>query len=246
MALGTQAHYSTEAFHTLSKGSDRRNPLAMPQQKAQILIVDDHPVMRQGLAQLIQDRPDLEVCGQAEGIADARRIIPLGRPDLVIIDLSLRDGHGLDLIKELRESKHCPKMLVVSMHEDVYYAERALRAGASGYVAKSEAVNDVVDAIYQVLRGTLYLNPRMASRMLGGIVGRRPQPGGAAPEEILTDRELQVFELLGQGLNSREIGEKLTLSSKTIDTYREHIKDKLGLRSGNELIVRAVLWANER
>lgn len=213
--------------------------------KPQILIVDDHPVMRRGLAQLIQLQPDLEVCGEAAGVGDALELLKTVKPDLMIIDMSLNDGHGLELIKDLRKQADPPKMLVVSMHDEAAYAERALRAGAHGYVSKAEAVEKIVDAIRQVLKGELYLNPAMTARLLNGMVGGGPRKPGT-PDEVLSDRELQVFELLGQGISSREISTRLTLSVKTIDTYREHIKDKLGLKSGNELVLRAVLWAHER
>lgn len=213
--------------------------------KSRILIVDDHPLLRCGLAQLVSQQPDLEVCGEADGLVQALEKFNATQPDLVIIDMWLKDGHGLELIKEFRARKEPPKMLVVSMHEEPAYAERALLAGAHGYLAKSEVVDEIVEAIHQVLRGEVYLNRRTNTRLLHRMVGRAPNAPGL-PEDLLSDRELQVFEALGNGLSSREIGEHLMLSMKTIETYREHIKQKLSLKSGNELIVRAVLWAHER
>lgn len=214
------------------------------QQKARVLIVDDHPVLRQGLARLIAQQPDLEVVGEAEGVGEARRLCETTHPDLMVIDMSLKEGHGLDLIKDLKAAGSMARMLVVSMHEEAAYAERALRAGAHGYIPKSEAVEEIVQALRRVRAGEVYLNQRMTARLLHGIVGGESSPG-ASPEDLLSDRELQVFELLGQGFSSREISEKLSVSIKTIDTYREHIKEKLHLRSANELVLRAVLWAHE-
>ena len=217
----------------------------MVEKKARIMIVDDHPVMRHGLGQLIEQQPDLEVCGEAEGVTEARRLFDSMGCDVAVIDLSLKDGHGLDLIKDLQASKSPPKMLVMSMHDEPSYAERALRAGARGYLPKSEAVDQIIEAIHRVLKGEVYLTPRLTTRLLHGIVGGGLEPG-CAPEDVLSDRELQVFELLGQGLSSRAISQQLTLSVKTIDTHREHIKAKLGLPSGVELVRRAILWCHSR
>ncbi len=217
----------------------------MPERKAQILIVDDHPALRYALARMIEHEPDLEVCGQADGVTQAFRLMASMSPDLVLVDISLRDGHGLDLIKDLRAGKTPPRILVVSNHDEASYAERALHAGAHGYVTKSAAPAEIVQAIRKVLEGDVYVSRQTAMRLLGDMVGSRPQPG-KSPEQILSDRELQVFEFLGQGLNSKEIGERLMLTSKTIDSHRENIKDKLGINSGNELIVRAVLWVHHR
>lgn len=213
--------------------------------KARILIVDDHPVVRHGLARLLGEAPDLEICGEAETVADALRLAADLRPELVIVDLSLREGHGLDLIKRLAAWDDAPRLLVVSMHEGVAYAERALRAGAHGYVAKCDAVDEIVEAARQVLHGASYLGRRTASGLIGTLVGRRVRTGGA-PEDVLSDRELQVFELLGRGMTTREIGEQLQLSVRTIDTHRERLKDKLGLRNASELMMRAFLWCHER
>lgn len=217
----------------------------MSASKARIFIVDDHPVMRHGLAQLIRQEPDLDVCGEAEGVGEAIRVFKSAPWDLGVIDLSLKDGHGLELIKQLQAELNPPKVLVVSAHDDFAYAERALRAGAHGYLPKSEAVDAIVEAIRRILGGDIYLNPRMTTGLLRGMVGGARE-SGCAPEEILSDRELEVFEFLGAGLTSREISVRLMLSIKTIDTHREHIKQKLGIKTGSELVRRAILWADTR
>jgi DNA-binding NarL/FixJ family response regulator len=211
----------------------------MPEGKSRILLVDDHAVVRRGLAQLIQDQLGYEICGQAEGVGEALELLESTNPDLVVIDLALKDGHGLDLIKDIASRDHPPRMLVMSMHDEPAYAERALRAGAAGYLPKSEAVDQIVEAIRRVLGGEVYLTPRMTTCFLRS---KRGGDASTAPEDVLSDRELQVFELLGSGLSSREISTRLMVSIKTVDTHREHIKIKLGLGSGNELVRQATLW----
>ncbi|HKQ48858.1 MAG TPA: response regulator transcription factor [Phycisphaerae bacterium] len=215
----------------------------MAKSKTRILIVDDHPVLRRGLSELLRQQADLEVCGQMEGVAEAVRFCRAESPDLVLIDMSLKDGHGLDLIKELKTLRQPPKMLVISMYEQASYAERALRAGARGYLPKSEAADEIIAAIRTVLAGGVYVNKHMTEQLLHSMVGG-PSGAGRAPEDVLSDRELQVFESLGQGLGTREISERLSLGYKTVDSYRQHIKQKLGLTDGNELIFRAILWAH--
>ena len=213
------------------------------QSKARILLVDDHAVTRSGLVQLIQDQGGWEVCGQAAGAGDALDLLTATKPDLMVIDLSLKDGHGLDLIKDVQARKDPPKILVISMHVEPTFAERALRAGALGYLPKSEAVDQIIEAIRRVLNGDLYLTPRMTTSLLRAKIGVGL---GTAPEDVLSDRELQIFELLGEGLSSRKIGAHLSLSGKTIDSHRENIKVKLGLESGSELARRAILWVQNR
>jgi DNA-binding NarL/FixJ family response regulator len=209
-----------------------------------ILIVDDHPLRRQGLIGLISTQPEFEVCGEASGIAEARQLAAASHPDVAIIDLTLKDGSGIELIKEFRERYHDMRLLVVSMHDESLFAERALRAGASGYVSKHEAIRTIVQAVRTVLAGKLYLSQTMTDRMLHMAVGTRAN-GSVSPVERLTDREIEIFEMIGQGLTSRQIARHLELSPKTVETHREHIKEKLELKNGIELTRHAVQWVLE-
>jgi DNA-binding NarL/FixJ family response regulator len=209
-----------------------------------ILIVDDHPIVRRGLAQIINDQPDLEVCGQAESQAEALKLLVETEPELIIVDVSLKDGSGIELIKQIKSRLPDAKMLVSSMHDESLFAERALRAGAMGYIDKQEATERTVEAIRHVLGGRVYLSSRMADRMLHRIVAGEAEPD-RSPIESLSDRELEVFELIGQGLMTRQIAKKLHLSHKTIETYRENIKQKLNLKSGAELTRHALQWVLE-
>jgi DNA-binding NarL/FixJ family response regulator len=216
----------------------RRDPKA----PAKVFIVDDHPIVRRGIAQLLSDESDLVVCGEADSAEKALEGIALTNPDLAIVDLTLAGAVGLSLIKELRERRPPVASLVLSMHDESLYAERALRAGASGYIMKQEATDHIVEAVRQVLRGEIYLSEKMAARMLHRLAG---EEGGMRPASIesLSDRELEVFHLVGAGLATREVAEKLYLSVKTIETHLEHIKTKLGLANGRELVRYAVKWA---
>jgi DNA-binding NarL/FixJ family response regulator len=204
-----------------------------------ILIVDDHPLVRAGLAQLIGDCPDLEVCAEAADMAEALRQIDSTQPDLVIIDLSLAGGSGLDLIEHIKSRNRNILMLVASMHDEMLYAERVLAAGARGYINKQEAQESIIRAIRRVLSGKVYLSEAMTERMLSGMVD-----AGPAKRDIdsLSNRELQVFELIGQGVPSGQIASQLNLSIKTIETHQAHIKRKLGLGSAHELNQRAIRW----
>ena len=208
-----------------------------------ILIVDDHPLLRQGLIGLISTQPEFEVCGEASGIAEARQLAAATHPDVAIIDLTLKDGSGIELIKEFRERYHDMQLLVVSMHDESLFAERAAH-GASGYVSKHEAIRTIVQAVRTVLAGKLYLSQTMTDRMLHMAVGTRVN-GGVSPVERLTDREIEIFEMIGQGLTSRQIARHLELSPKTVETHREHIKEKLELKNGIELTRHAVQWVLE-
>ncbi len=209
-----------------------------------ILIVDDHPLVRQGLIGLLSTQPDFEVCGEASGIAEAQESVAAMRPEVVIIDLTLKDGNGIELIKALKERHDGVKMLVISMHDESLFAERALRAGAVGYVSKHEAIRTVVQAVRTVLAGRLYLSPTMTERMVHLAVGARVD-GAGSPLDRLTDREIEVFEMIGRGLTSREIAQQLSLSPKTVETHREHVKEKLELKNAAELTKHAVQWVLE-
>ncbi len=206
---------------------------------AKILIVDDHPLVRAGLAQLIGDCPDLEVCGEAADMAEALKQIDASSPDLAIIDLSLAGGSGLDLIEHIKSRGRDILMLVASMHDEALYAERVLAAGARGYINKQEAQESIIQAIRQVLNGKVYLSQHMTDRLLSGMVDTS---GEKRDIDSLSNRELQVFELIGQGVTTSQMAEQLNLSIKTIETHQAHIKKKLGLGSAHELNQRAIRW----
>jgi DNA-binding NarL/FixJ family response regulator len=208
-----------------------------------ILIVDDHPLVRTGFAQLIGDCADLEVCGEAGDMAEALRQIDATSPDLAIIDLSLAGGSGLDLIERVRSRNKDILMLVASMHDETLYAERVLAAGARGYINKQEAQDSIIRAIRQVLSGKVYLSQQMTDRLLSGMVDSN---GEKRDIDSLSNRELQVFELIGEGVSSSQIAEQLNLSIKTIETHQAHIKKKLGLGSAHELNQRAIRWVMDQ
>ncbi len=217
-----------------------------PKGKHRIFIVDDHPIFRQGLAQLINQESDLCVCGEADDYQGALRAVAELNPDMVIVDITLKDMSGIDLIKEVRKLNRGIIMLVISMHDESLYAERALRAGARGYVMKQEASESIVQAIRQVRIGGIYASPRMTEQMLSRFV-EGPLDAVESPLKALTDREMEVFHLIGEGLGISEIGLRLHLSVKTIGTYRERIKEKLNLRNSTELLRHAFNWVeNER
>jgi DNA-binding NarL/FixJ family response regulator len=204
-----------------------------------IMLVDDHPVMREGLAQLITHEPDLRICGQFEDAARAFEAVPALRPDLAIVDLALKGSGGLDLVKNIRANYPGLVVLVLSMHEESLYAERVLRAGAAGYITKQEGADKVLGAIRHVLGGGVYLSEKMGARLMRQWIGGRPAGGGTLMEQ-LSDRELEIFGLIGQGRGTRQIAEQLHLSVKTIESHRAHIKEKLNLKNANELVHRAI------
>lgn len=212
--------------------------------KKRVLIVDDHPVVRQGLALLIDQQPDLEVCAEADSVVEAFNRYTESQPDLVIIDLSLKDGSGIELIKEIKARNEHAKMLVSSMHDESLFAERVLRAGAKGYISKQEATGNIVEAARQVLDGRVYLSTQMSDQMLHRLVASG-EDADRSPIDSLSDRELEVFEMIGQGLTTRQIATKLDLSPKTVETYRENIKAKLNLPNGTALTRHAVQWLLE-
>lgn len=217
------------------------SPEAEAKARSAVFIVDDHPIVRQGLALLINREPDLIVCGDAEEAGSALGQIEALKPALVVVDISLNGPDGLDLLKNLRARDPKLPVLILSMLDESLYAERALRAGASGYIMKQEATERVLVAIRRILAGEIYVSDRMADRMLHRFVG------GADVEErspiaCLTDRELEVFRLIGQGNGTRQIAEQLHISVKTVESYQAHIKEKLSLKSGRELVQSAIQW----
>ncbi|MBW3543294.1 MAG: response regulator transcription factor [Planctomycetes bacterium] len=211
---------------------------------ATVLVVDDHPIVRQGLRMLIASEEDLDVCGEAGSVDDAIRSYHDLKPDLVVADISLSDGSGVELVKELTACDPSAKILVASMHDETLFAERVLRAGAKGYINKDEATERLVHAIRQVLEGRVYLSDRMTERILCRAVGGEHETR-QAPVEALSDRELEVFEQIGRGVTTRQIADKLHLSPKTVETYRENIKTKLNLKNATELTRHAVQWVLE-
>jgi DNA-binding NarL/FixJ family response regulator len=213
--------------------------------RSRILIVDDHPVVRRGLRMLIDDEPDLFVCGEAGDADEAIRALDAKKPDLVIVDLSLKESSGLELIKRIKSRNSAAKMLVSSMFDESLYAERVLNAGALGYVSKQEAMEKVIEAIRCVLSGRVYLSAAMSDRMLHRLA-RDHQAIERSPVETLSDRELEVFEMIGRGRTTAEIAGQLHLSVKTVETHREKVKAKLGLKTAAELYQHAVRWVLEQ
>jgi len=207
--------------------------------KRRILLVDDHPIVRQGLRRLIDDQSDLVVCGEAETTVKAVELTESLKPDLAIVDLSLNQGDGLELTKQLRSLNYKLVVLVLSMHDESLYAERALRAGAAGYVMKQAPQDEVMNAIRQVLRGETYLSQKMTAKLLRGIRGGQPA-ADVSPLNRLTDREMQVFRLIGQGHGVSAIADTLYLSPRTVESHKEHIKTKLNLNNNAELLQYAI------
>jgi DNA-binding NarL/FixJ family response regulator len=218
---------------------------AADKQKKRIFLVDDHPLVREWLTNLINQQPDLTVCGETDSAPQALAAIALAKPDVAIVDLSLKDSSGFDLIKNLKQSETGAAVLVLSMHDEAHYAERALRAGARGYVMKRETTKKVITAIRRVLEGKLYLSETIAEAMTVRLVSGAANEG-SFPVEQLSDRELEVFEMLGRGLGTRQIAETLRVSVKTIQAYCARIKEKLNLGSATELLREAIRWNEAR
>jgi DNA-binding NarL/FixJ family response regulator len=209
----------------------------------QVLLVEDHPMFRERLASIISKRGDMRVCGEADNVHDALELAETLRPNIAIVDITLRGSNGLDFLKDLKARGIDLPVLVLSMHDEAIYAERVLRVGARGYITKYEASSEVMAAIEQVLHGEVYLSRQMTSRMLGRFaVGKKSTPGDVT---VLTDRELDVFQRLGRGETARDIAAALHVGVTTIDTYRARIKEKLSLKNGNELQRRAMEWVQE-
>jgi len=209
--------------------------------KQGILIVDDHPMMREGLAQLIEHESDLCVAGQADNAAQALQAIGTLLPDLALVDISLPDKNGIELIKDLQTLHPQLPVLVVSMHDETLYAERVLRAGARGYIMKQEGGKKLMQAIRHVLHGQIYVSERMSAKILEIFSGRRAESVKSAVE-CLSDREFKVFQLIGQGQGTRQIAEHLHLSIKTVEVHRANIKRKLELKNATDLVRYAVRW----
>jgi len=222
----------------LASAVKKTEPLPAKRGARKVILLDDHPVMREGLAQLINHEADLVVCGQFEDAAPAFDAIPRLEPNIIIIDLSLKGSSGLELVKNVKANYPRIPLLVLSMHEESLYAERALRAGASGYIMKAEATEAVLGAIRKVLNGEIHLSEKMSSKLMHQIASGRA--GGGTLMERLSDRELEVFSLIGQGRGTRQIAEQLHLSVKTIESHRAHIKEKLNLKNATELVHRAI------
>jgi DNA-binding NarL/FixJ family response regulator len=213
-------------------------------EKSRLLIVDDHPLFREGLRQIIERDPELTVCGEAANAAEALQAIPELKPDLVLVDISLGTSSGIDLIKTIKSQHDDLPLLVVSMHDESLYAERSLRAGAMGYVMKHEPGKTVKAAIHKVLGGEIYLSDKMSSAIISRFMrGEDDRP--ASPVETLSDRELEVFRMLGQGKGTRQIAQDLNITIATVNSFRNRIKEKLQLKSATEVMLHAIQWSRE-
>ncbi|MCF7730834.1 MAG: response regulator transcription factor [Akkermansiaceae bacterium] len=219
------------------------DPTASRQAKRAIFIVDDHPMLRRGLSALISGESDLSVCGQAASCQEALRAIGQVKPDLAIIDLGLEGSDGLDLVKQIKALHPQVQTIVLSMHDESLYAERAIKAGARGYLTKQQLDDTVLLAIRRVLEGEIYLSEKIGARFAAKYLTGRTLKDDS-PLAVLSDRELEVFRLIGQGLGTREIAARLFLSPKTIESHREHLKQKLSLASGTALVRRATHWVD--
>lgn len=214
-------------------------PSSVFARQIRIFVIDDHPAIREALAFTVRDKIDMEMCGQAGSATEALELIPDARPDVAIVDISLKDAHGLDLVQQIRAHHPSVQVLVYSMYDELAYAERAIHVGALGYLAKSEPTRNIVEAVRSVMRGEVYLSRRMTSRILGKVV-KEQQSGFIVGK--LTDREMAIFEKLGEGANIKEIAKDLDLSRKTVETYRRRVKEKLGLESVASLMQYAIQW----
>jgi DNA-binding NarL/FixJ family response regulator len=233
-------------LHAHREGEMRMTPVeqaATPFEHTRVFIVDDHPIVRQGLAQMLKQEADLTVCGEAEDAQQALQAIAELQPDLVLVDLSLKGGSGLALIRALKARQSTLPVLVVSMHDESLYVERVLRAGARGYIMKQEATDTMMHAIRRVLRGELYVSDKMMTRLLGRFVLDAVDTGASALER-LSNRELEVFWLIGEGHSTRHIAEMLCVSTKTVESHRAHIKEKLQLNDTVKLVWYAMQWVD--
>jgi DNA-binding NarL/FixJ family response regulator len=211
--------------------------------KATVLIVDDHPVVREGLAMHLATQPDLEVCGEAEDLPGALALVESARPDVAIIDISLKNSNGIELIRRIRDCHDEVRILIWSMYPENLYAERALRAGAQGYLNKGQATHHVLDAVRAILQGKVYVSGELAGQLLQRVVGHKSED--RSPIDRLSDRELEAFQHMGEGMTTESIAKKMHVSPKTVETYRSRIKEKLGISNLTELIQRASQWVVE-
>ena len=211
--------------------------------KRKVLLVEDHPVVLHGLRAVIDDEADLVVCGEAANNADGLAQIKKLRPDIAVIDISLGSDNGLDLIKQAHEAMPELPLLALSMHDEAVYGERALRAGAKGYIMKKEAMDKLLTAIRRVMTGELYVSDTMAARLVNKLLNPAAAKEAEPGVESLSQREFQVFRLIADGIGPSEIAQRLNLSVKTVETHREHIKEKLGLKTGAELTRYSLQWA---
>ena len=209
------------------------------------MIVDDHPAVREALAIRISTQSDLEVCGEAVDVTEALELVQTTKPDVAVIDICLKAGDGMDLIRRIRSRNPDLRMLVWSMYSENLYAERALRAGAMGYLNKEQATSAIIEAIRRVLDNKVYLSAAMSEKLLKRTIGQTGRDTSRSPINALSDRELAVFRLIGEGMKTQDIADQLHLSPKTVDTYRDRIREKLDLRGSSELVRSAVRWVIE-
>jgi len=227
----------------MSPSSRTKPEKAETHARTKVFLVDDHPLVREWLTQLIQREDDLAICGEAEDTHEALQKIAETKPDIVIADISLKSTHGLELVKDLQVRMPSLPVLILSMHDESLYAERVLRAGAKGYITKQEATKKILLAVRQVLSGQIYISEKMSSRMVHKMVLGRAEEQ-KTPIERLTDRELEVFQLIGCGQGTRRIATELHLGIKTVESYRARIKEKLKLEDGTQLLQQAIQWVH--
>jgi DNA-binding NarL/FixJ family response regulator len=211
--------------------------------KRRILVVDDHPVFREGLLRTLHQDKHLQVVGEAAEVSDALKVAAATHPHLIVVDLSLEEGNGLDLVRMLREQSPTVRILMLSMHKESLHAERALRAGANGYIMKRESGKQLMEAIAKVLSGQTYVSETMQEHLLQKLSGPA-DVGSPSPQDLLSDRELEIFGLIGQGYGTRQIADELHVSIKTVESHREHIRDKMHLASTFELVQQAIHWVH--
>ena len=224
-----------------AKGNPAERAAQKKPGKLRVLLVDDHPLMRRGMRTLIEQQPRFEVCAEAESAPQAFEMVRRWSPHVTIVDISLQSTNGIELTKGLRAQSPEMHVLIVSMHDEELYAERALRAGAEGYLMKHEAGDKIIVALDRILQGEIYISDRLKEKMLHRFVNHRAEKTHSVID-TLSDREMEVLQLIGNGYGTRAIADQLKLSVKTIDSYREHLKIKLNLKSGSELVRYAIQW----